>query len=152
MKRAGGFPVFSVNRSCFPSPVDPPHWTQPLQGACVRVLVGMETNVLMSGKILVGSHGLGVPDAELVQRRAWEVAQIEAHEVPTSTDWDEARRELHGRVSTTELNETSRPLAVEGLSAGVLREEITLGEELVREGMEEAEHDRMLLARRGDQT
>jgi hypothetical protein len=121
-----------------------------LQTVCGGVLVGMETHLLLSGKIVVGSHGLGVPDAELVQRRAWEVAQIESHEAPTSADWEEARRELHGRLSSTEMTETLRPIAVPELNSVVLRDEITLGEELVREGMEEAEHERMLLARRDD--
>jgi hypothetical protein len=31
----------------------------------------MDSHITLSGKIVVGSHGLGVPDAELVQRRAW---------------------------------------------------------------------------------
>jgi hypothetical protein len=112
----------------------------------------MDSHITLSGKIVVGSHGLGVPDADLVQRRAWEVAQIQAHEAPTSADWDEARRELHGRSLPTEFpaefGESLRPFSSGRLNVVISRDEPTLGEELVREGMEEAEHEQMLLARR----
>ena len=116
----------------------------------------MDSHITLSGKIVVGSHGLGIPDADLVQRRAWEVAQIQAHDAPTSADWDEARRELHGRSLPTEfpseVGESLRPFSARGLNWAISREEATLGEELVREGMEEAEHERMLLARQEAQT
>jgi hypothetical protein len=112
----------------------------------------MDSHITMSGKIVLGSHGLGVPDPDLVQRRAWEVAQIQAHDVPTFSDWEEARRELHGRSLPAEfpaeIGESLRSFSANGLNAVVPREDITLGEELIREGMEEAEHDRMLLSRR----
>lgn len=112
----------------------------------------MDSHITMSGKIVIGSHGLGVPDPELVQRRAWEVAQIQAHDAPTSADWEEARRELHGRSLRAEVpaewGESLRAFAMSGLNAVVSRDDSTLGEELVREGMEEAEHERMLLARK----
>jgi hypothetical protein len=115
----------------------------------------MDTHVTLSGKIVIGSHGLGVPDAELVQRRAWEVAQIQAHEAPTSADWAEARRELHGRSLTaglpSEWEETLPAFSSRRLAAVIARDEASLGEELVREGMEEAEHERMLLASREPQ-
>ena len=116
----------------------------------------MDSRIPLSAKIVLGSHGLGVPDADLVQRRAWEVAQIQAHDSPTSADWEEARRELHGRSLPAEYptaaGEVLRPLVALGLNAVQLKEENTLGEELVREGMEEAEHDRMLLARKESRT
>ncbi len=116
----------------------------------------MDSHITLSAKIVVGSHGLGVPDADLVQRRAWEVAQIQAHEAPTSADWDEARRELHGRTLPTEFpaefGESLRPFSAGGLNVLISRDEPTLGEELVREGMEEAEHEQMLLARRDAET
>jgi hypothetical protein len=116
----------------------------------------MDPHITFSGKIVVGSQGLGVPDADLVQRRAWEVAQIQAHPSPTSADWAEARRELHGRSLPSEfpaeLGESLLPFASRGLKTVVSRDESTLGEELVREGMEEAEHEQMLLARRTAQT
>ncbi len=101
---------------------------------------------------MVGSHGLGVPDPDLVQRRAWEVAAIQSHDFPTFTDWEEARRELHGRSLQAEypaeVGESLRSFAASGINAVISRDDTTLGEELVREGMEEAEHERMLLARR----
>lgn len=116
----------------------------------------MDSHVTLSGKIVIGSHGLGVPDADLVQRRAWEVAQIQAHEAPTSADWNEARRELHGRTLPTEFpaefGEPLTPFSAWGINNVMSRDEPSLGEELVREGMEEAEHEQMLLARRHAET
>ena len=116
----------------------------------------MEANRPISAKIVVGSEGLGVPDIDLVEKRAWEVAKIEAHDIPNAADWDEARRELHGRSNVGELASLSSMPVDVGLGAagfGVSRPSQTeqhLGEELFREGMEEAEHERMLLSRESE--
>ena len=116
----------------------------------------MEANRPVSAKIVVGSEGLGVPDIDLVEKRAWEVAKIEAHDIPNAADWDEARRELHGRSNGAELASLSGVPGEVGLAAagyGVRRlpqTEQHLGEELFREGMEEAEHERMLLSRESE--
>jgi hypothetical protein len=122
-----------------------------LRSLSFGVLISMETRNPLTAKIVLGSHGLGLPDLELVKRRAWEVAQIQEHEVPTSSDWDEARRELRGRVCPSDDFVAGSGLA-EGLSDVIGgrrdRADVSLGEELVREGMEEAEHERMLMARR----
>jgi len=118
----------------------------------------------ISAKIIVGSHGLGTPDMDLVEKRAREVAEIQEHPFPNAGDWAEARRELHGfsdgqdsalevesgssgaaGVSFEELQESFPELRA--VLWRVSREEDpTVGEELVNEGMEEAEHERMLLA------
>lgn len=101
---------------------------------------------------MVGAEGLGTPDQDLVERRAREIAEIQEHEIPTSADWQEAHRELHGREVANEV-----PIVIEehaesgggserfGVHVGI-QDEANLGEELIREGMEEAEHERMLLA------
>lgn len=110
----------------------------------------------VSAKILVGSEGLGTPDQDLVEKRAREVAAIQGHEIPTVADWEEARRELHGRGASNEV----APLIEEHVGFGEAPvglfeafgavagngDDTNLGEELIREGMEEAEHERMLLA------
>jgi len=110
----------------------------------------MKVNRPLSAKILVGSKGLGLPDPDLVEKRAWEVAAIQAHEIPNSADWDEAKRELHGRsteggVEGPLIEDPSLPPGFQPQSGN--GDDPNLGEELYREGMEEAEHERMLLAR-----
>jgi hypothetical protein len=105
----------------------------------------------VTAKILVGAEGLGTPDVDLVQKRAWEVAEIEEHSAPTAADWAEARRELHGRGALVEGGAPLEELfSLEGAGPALFRSEAepNLGEELIREGMEEAEHERMLLARK----
>ncbi len=93
--------------------------------------------------------GLGTPDQDLVEQRAREIAEIQEREIPSPADWEEARRELHGRSIA---NEVACAVDVEGgrserfgVQVGT-QDEANLGEELIREGMEEAEHERMLLA------
>lgn len=118
---------------------------------------------VVSGKILVGMEGLGLPDPDLLQQRAWEVARIAGREEPNALDWEEASRELHGQgVAAESVNGGTERLEATGAGgevlgygeAGDLREvmlsglgetERSTGEELVREGVEEAEHERMLL-------
>ena len=107
---------------------------------------------------------MGTPDMDLVEKRAREVAEIQEHPFPNAADWAEARRELHGMsgeqdppveadlgssgaagVSFEELQESFPELrAVLGRASR--EEDPTVGEELINEGMEEAEHERMLLA------
>ncbi len=111
----------------------------------------MNTRRPVTAKIMVGAEGLGTPDQDLVQKRAWEVAEIEEHDIPTSSDWDEARRELHGRGVGLELSpdlEGGERLAETLVALQNNGEDPNLGEELIREGMEEAEHERMLMARK----
>lgn len=98
---------------------------------------------------MVGARGLGTPDQQLVEQRAREIAEIQEREIPSPVDWEEARRELHGRGVANEV-----ACAVDGEGGRSERfgvqvgnqDEANLGEELIREGMEEAEHERMLLA------
>jgi hypothetical protein len=117
----------------------------------------------VTGKIVLGMEGLGVPDGDLWQQRAWEVARIQGREEPNALDWEEASRELHGMgVSGESVTGGAERLEATGVGgeglgygeAGDLREvtlsgsvemERSTGEELVREGLEEAEHERMLL-------
>ncbi|NBV85621.1 MAG: hypothetical protein EBS01_05040 [Verrucomicrobia bacterium] len=114
----------------------------------------------VSAKIIVGACGLGTPDMDLVGKRAREVAEIQAHPSPTAADWAEARRELHGSGVGEglgpgpdfggALGEGDLPDFVRDLKAtrSANDDDPTVAEELIREGMEEAEHERMLLARK----
>ena len=106
---------------------------------------------------MVGAEGLGTPDQDLVEKRAREIAEIQEHEIPTASDWEEARRELHGREVANEVPTVVHTVGEDGeigeMGGGGERfgvrlgnqDEANLGEELIREGMEEAEHERMLL-------
>ena len=115
----------------------------------------MDSNRTLTAKILVGTRGMGVPDPDLLQKRAWELAEIQEHDSPNSADWDEARRELHGRGLIDASPQSSGPEVPGEFSPYVTsaqrEDEPSLGEELIREGMEEAEHERVLLARRPQQ-
>lgn len=106
----------------------------------------------ISAKIALGDQGLGLPDTELLQRRAFEIARIQEREIPNSDDWEEARREVHGHhldpnlMASEILPAELAPGPVERVSGSLeLEDAINVVEELIREGMEEAEHERMLL-------
>jgi hypothetical protein len=112
-----------------------------------------------SAKILQHSTGMGAPNAELVRRRAEEIARIDGRAEFHEGDWQQAKRELHGghelgdaadgadmtslvserdMISTDPGHHTER-LGMDG--------DENLGEELIAEGMDEAQHERMLAAR-----
>jgi len=112
-----------------------------------------------SAKIIQHAEGLGAPNAEQVRLRARELALINGRETYTEQEWSEAKRELHGGHGSQE-DERGRDVEVNvsgcDMVAGSLGHHVenissadneNLGEELVAEGMDEAEHDRMLLAR-----
>lgn len=104
-------------------------------------------------KIILGSSGLGLPDPDLLQQRAVEVAAIEGREVANANDWEEARRELHGKGAAGDVTGAVWSSEAEMIATelGQIHEALEMeddaltGEELVREGMEEAEHERMFL-------
>jgi hypothetical protein len=112
-----------------------------------------------SAKIIQHAEGLGAPNAEHVRLRAQELAIINGHAEYNEEDWREAKRELHGgHVSPADEGEMEMQAIVSGhdMVAGSLGHHVenrmsgeaeNLGEELVAEGMDEAEHERMLLAR-----
>ena len=112
----------------------------------------------VSGKILVGSKGLGVADPDLLRRRAFEIAQIQERAIPDANDWEEASRELHGHRFPEGTGSETAQMEPEGEESGRLHgplrpeDELNVVEELVREGMEEAEHERMLLGHRPELT
>lgn len=119
------------------------------------------------GKISVHGDGMGAPTPQLIEKRAREIALI-AERNPdefTDADWDQARLELMGAVTsaapeeiahsdelTEEWEVTPTSTGERAPRAGLDDEEETLGEKLVTGGIEEAAHDQMLEARRGDQS
>jgi hypothetical protein len=112
-----------------------------------------------SAKIIQHAEGLGAPNAEHVRLRARELAIIAGRAEYNEEDWREAKRELHGGHSTpADEGEMEMEAIVSGhdMVAGSLGHHVenlssldaeSLGEELIAEGMDEAEHERMLLAR-----
>jgi hypothetical protein len=111
-------------------------------------------------KILVHSDGLGVPNPDLVRKRAQELAAIAGRKEYTDIDWQQARVELHGAHASD--GAISNEMAMEAMVSEAdmlavdvghqrertqLDDERNLVEELWTEGMEEAEHERMLASR-----
>ncbi len=117
-------------------------------------------NKIDEGRFSEKGHGLGTVTAEMVQRRAEEIAIVNGRSPDNvlASDRDEAYRELTGherRVSESTLEEQLPeerrwdPVAEsEGKEAPTIppSDEQTFAEELVEEGIEDAEHDQMLRA------
>lgn len=112
------------------------------------------------GKILEHGEGLGVPSPETVRQRALEIALTEGRSMISKPDWKRAVKELHGghhavgdsdgedsemAAATSERDMVSPGLGhhMNHLAADG---DISMGEELVAEGLDEAEHDRMVQA------
>lgn len=127
--------------------------------ACRRTSEYMSHNRPASAKIIQHAEGLGAPNAEHVRLRARELAIIAGRAEYNEEDWREAKRELHGgHVTPAEEGEMEMEAIVSGHdmvmgSLGHHVENVTssdlenLGEELIAEGMDEAEHEQMLMAR-----
>ena len=116
-----------------------------------------------SGKIELHGNGMGVPSPEDIERRAREIAMIDERDPDefTDADWNQARRELLGDLTTQPPEEDEKNINLEEEwevtpdnrghrvpRPGVDEEEETLGEHLVSDGREEAAHDQMLEARK----
>ncbi len=110
-----------------------------------------------TGRFVVGAKPLNTVTEAMVIRRAKEVAVINGRNANdyTQDDFEQARRELVGFVNTeaTEVeNEVpdSGGWLAEGADRGhkaptrSAKDEQTFGEDLVKEGVEEATHDTML--------
>jgi hypothetical protein len=122
----------------------------------------MNENQVEAGRFTEGGHGLGTVTQAMVLHRAREIALINgrsSHHV-LDTDLNQARRELTGQERLTPpltagetLLEESRwdpiPESVAHQAPTVSPpDEQTFAEELVEEGVEEAEHDQMVKATR----
>lgn len=119
----------------------------------------MSQNRPASAKIMQHAEGLGAPHPEQVRLRAQELAIINGRTEYSEHDWREAKRELHGGHAEIEDDrgyEIEAMISVRDMIAGSVghhaenlpsAESDSLGEELVAEGMDEAEHEQMLMAR-----
>jgi hypothetical protein len=109
-------------------------------------------------KILSHSEGLGTPDAEMVRRRAAEIALINGRKEFTEEDYRLAKIEMHGHGPNGHLSDewAAEMMCSEAdmLSVDVGHHTQNLGmeddgnvvEELIEEGLNEALHEQMLAA------
>ena len=113
-----------------------------------------------TAKILCHSRGIGSPDVGLVRTRAEELARINGHAHYTEEDWQQARFEMHGMNHPED--ELSEEMGDYPMVSGAdmvctdvghhtarigMEDDGNIVEELYREGLDEAEHERMLAAR-----
>jgi DUF2934 family protein len=114
------------------------------------------------GRITQHGEGLGTVTPEMVQRRAREIALSDgrAGNEVTSADWEQARRELLGAANPpsaeSDLEEASSTSGWDPAPPSIghradtqeVDDEETMAEELIQEGIEEADHDERVQAGR----
>lgn len=123
----------------------------------------MDDSSQRPAKITVHGAGLGAPTPEQVEQRAREIALIDERDPNdfTDADWDQARRELLGDTQHPPLEESEEAARMQEEweitpddrghrvnRTGTDRDEESVGEHLVSDGVEEAVHDQMLEARK----
>ncbi|HZP59781.1 MAG TPA: hypothetical protein VFB27_05605 [Opitutaceae bacterium] len=115
----------------------------------------------IKGKIFVHGRGIGPVSADAIERRAWEIARIEGHHAVSPDHRRQAEEELTGAAlpptanddleSTDSLSrDPSDPPVERGVESPTHEapDEQKAAERLVEEGVEEAQHEQMLEARR----
>jgi hypothetical protein len=126
----------------------------------------MKTDPLKEAVLIINSTGVGTVTRKMVRERAVELALINgraAHDASVS-DWDQAKRELTGEpdIDPKEATLESAPESerwdpLPGSNGHIIPvpsvdeeddEGRSVGERLVEEGVQEAEHDQMLQASR----
>jgi hypothetical protein len=112
---------------------------------------------IFEGRTMEHAQGVGTVTDQMVLKRAYELAQTNSRPggKPTPSEWDQAKRELMGgHAPAAEEGNREIPVGkrwdpVPG-SAGrraagsSLDDEQSMAERLVREGVEEAEHELMV--------
>jgi hypothetical protein len=122
----------------------------------------MKASRPLRGKILNHDGGLGAPSPDLVQQRAIEIARINGRAKHNEADWRQARLELHGGGHADSWNDGDEDWVESAAdfyvgSKGHRAERVlpedadNIVEELVVEGMDEAEHEQMLEAARAQE-
>jgi hypothetical protein len=129
----------------------------------------MHTEPQNDGAIIIHSSGIGTVTHRMVRERATELALINGRSAQdvSVTDWEQAKRELTGRpdldpqqalLDFAPESERWDPLpgstGSEVLTTPLEGEDDegrSLGEKLIEEGVQEAEHDQMLEAAREEE-
>ena len=106
------------------------------------------------GKIVRGTEGLGTVTQQMIEERAREIACNDGRARPNDLDRTRARKQLTGAASDSQKRPTraqpgrdwQMPLVSTGEKAPTVRpeDEENIPEKLVREGVEEADHDQRL--------
>jgi hypothetical protein len=106
------------------------------------------------GKILRGTEGIGTVTPQMIEQRAREIARSDGRAQPNSLDSTRAREELTGSAPSSGKSPTREepgrdwgmPLVSSGEKTPTLRPEddANLPEKLIRQGVEEADHDQRL--------
>src|SRR5262249_37556579 len=105
-------------------------------------------------RIVRGTEGLGTVTPQMIEERAREIARSDGRARPNDLDRTRAREELTGATSYSEKRPTREEpgrdwqmsLVSTGEKAPTVRpeDEENISEKLVREGVEEADHDQRL--------
>jgi len=103
------------------------------------------------GKIVPGAEGLGTVTPQMIEERAREIGRSDGRVRPNDLDRTRACEELTGATSYSEKRPTREepgrvwqmPLVSTGEKAPTVRPEAeeNIPEKLIREGVEEANHD-----------
>jgi hypothetical protein len=129
-----------------------------LRGISRGLWCDMKATQTIKGRISGRFNGLGTVTPEMVEQRAREIALINGRvaEDFSEADLDEARAELTGDFATEEQREEEPGLAAATLrdvvpgtsghkvAAKLPSDEQRVAEQLVQEGVDEAEHHQML--------
>jgi hypothetical protein len=120
-------------------------------------MMNNEADDLTEGEIRTIGGAAATPDEESLQRRANELARIDGRSEPNARDFAQAAEELRTTGVIAEAPEAGElenltawdtPLDARGHQAteAALDDEAIVGEKLVEEGIEEADHDRRVSA------
>jgi hypothetical protein len=105
------------------------------------------------GKILRGTKGIGNVTPEMIEERAREIARADGRETANDLDRSHAREDFIGSTSAPEKPATEEPIedwytprGSSGQQTPTVRpeDEENIPDTLIREGVEEADHDQRL--------
>lgn len=129
----------------------------------------MKINPLEEGILIINSTGIGTVTRKMVRERATELALINGRSAQDvyATDWEQAKRELTGEpdIDPKEALLESAPESerwdpLPGSTGHIVPvasidgeddDSRSMGEKLIDEGVQEAEHDQMLQAARANE-
>jgi hypothetical protein len=110
------------------------------------------------GKIIRGTEGLGTVTQQMIEERASEIARSDGRSQPNDLDRSRAREDLTGATLDSEKPPTREepgrdwqmPLVSTGQKAPTVRPEDdqNIPEELIQEGIDEADHDQRVSSER----
>jgi len=115
----------------------------------------MDPDLPLPNRLKAASRGLGSPSADEVEHRAIELAKIVGHDVFTDADLAQAEAELGGGSDESiapgeeaavaeDLQTWDAPVQEAGhrVESVPLEDEANVPEQLIAEGVDEADHDR----------